>query len=88
MNHYPRLVGEQSGANIKVILRAMGETLALWWRMRFYPVPEGLTGEDTGTGAALTRQISGLSKPFPSLNLFAVLGIVAVFAVWRWTRRG
>jgi glycosyltransferase involved in cell wall biosynthesis len=88
VNHYPRLVGDQSGASIKVILRAMRETLALWWRMRFYPVAEGITGEDTSTDAALTRQISGLSKPFPSLNLFAVLGILAVFVVWRLTRRG
>lgn len=87
VNHYPRLVGDQSGANIKVILRAMRETLALWWRMRFYPTPEGVTGDDTSY-EALTKQVSGFSKPFPSPNLFMVLGVLAAFLVWRWSRRG
>ncbi len=87
VNHYPRLVGNQSGASVKVIVRAMRETLALWWRMRFYPVREGISGEDT-SDAALTRQISGLSKPFPSLNLFAVLGILAIYVLWRLMHQG
>lgn len=39
VNHFPRLVGEQSGASVKVILRAMRETLLLWWRMRSYDPP-------------------------------------------------
>jgi glycosyltransferase involved in cell wall biosynthesis len=39
VNHYPRLVGDQSGADIRVILRAMRETVLLWWRMRVYEPP-------------------------------------------------
>jgi glycosyltransferase involved in cell wall biosynthesis len=39
VNHYPRLVGDQSGADIRVILRAMRETALLWWRMRAYEPP-------------------------------------------------
>jgi hypothetical protein len=36
VHHYPRVAGQQSGGSPRVILRAMGETLALWWRMRHY----------------------------------------------------
>lgn len=32
VNHYPRIVGKQSGANPKVILRAFFETIGLWWK--------------------------------------------------------
>jgi glycosyltransferase involved in cell wall biosynthesis len=90
VNHYPRLVGDQSGANIKVILRAMGETLALWWRMRSYTVPQaaGGTGANGGEYPALSRQVGGLSKPFPSLNLLTVLAFLGAFLAWRWLRRG
>jgi glycosyltransferase involved in cell wall biosynthesis len=41
VNHYPRLEGEQSGASIKVVLRAFREILRLWWRMRNYVPPTG-----------------------------------------------
>lgn len=34
VHHYPRVVGSASGGNPRVILRAMGETLALWWQLR------------------------------------------------------
>ena len=36
VHHYPRIAGEATGGSPRVILRAMGETLALWWRMRSY----------------------------------------------------
>jgi len=36
VHHYPRLAGEATGGSPRVILRAVGETLALWWRMRGY----------------------------------------------------
>jgi glycosyltransferase involved in cell wall biosynthesis len=36
VNHYPRVVGEQSGASLKVILRALWEIARLWMRMRRY----------------------------------------------------
>jgi glycosyltransferase involved in cell wall biosynthesis len=34
VNHYPRPVGEQSGGSPRVVLRALGETLRLWQRLR------------------------------------------------------
>ena len=36
VHHYPRIAGEATGGSPRVILRAVGETLALWWRMRRY----------------------------------------------------
>jgi hypothetical protein len=36
VHHYPRIAGEATGGSPRVILRAVGETLALWWRMRTY----------------------------------------------------
>jgi len=41
VNHYPRLEGEQSGASIKVMFRAVLETFRLWGRMRGYVPPDG-----------------------------------------------
>ena len=41
VNHYPRLEGEQSGASVKVMLRAIKETFKLWGRMRDYVPPSG-----------------------------------------------
>ena len=41
VHHYPRLAGESSGGSPRVILRAMRETLVLWWRMRFYQPSRG-----------------------------------------------
>jgi glycosyltransferase involved in cell wall biosynthesis len=34
VNHYPRKAGKQTGANIKVILRAFGELFKLWRELR------------------------------------------------------
>ena len=39
VHHYPRIAGEATGGSPRVILRAIGETLALWWRMRHYRPP-------------------------------------------------
>jgi glycosyltransferase involved in cell wall biosynthesis len=39
VHHYPRVAGSPTGGNPRVILRAMRETLVLWWRMRFYRPP-------------------------------------------------
>lgn len=41
VNHYARLEGEQSGANLKVVMRAFKEIIRLWWRMRSYVPPSG-----------------------------------------------
>lgn len=35
VNHYPRLYGDQSGGNIRVILRAVKESLLLWKELNF-----------------------------------------------------
>lgn len=34
VNHYPRKFGDQSGANLPVIIRAILESLLLWWDIR------------------------------------------------------
>jgi len=34
VNHYPRIAGQPTGGSPRVILRAIRETLMLWWRMR------------------------------------------------------
>ena len=39
VHHYPRIAGSPTGGNPRVILRAMRETMILWWRMRFYRPP-------------------------------------------------
>ena len=39
VHHYPRMAGTPTGGNPRVILRAMRETLVLWWKMRFYRPP-------------------------------------------------
>jgi glycosyltransferase involved in cell wall biosynthesis len=39
VHHYPRVAGEATGGSPRVIARALGETLALWWRMRRYRPP-------------------------------------------------
>lgn len=36
VHHYPRIAGEATGGSPRVIVRAVGETLDLWWRMRTY----------------------------------------------------
>lgn len=36
VHHYPRIAGQATGGSPRVILRAMRETLILWWRMRWY----------------------------------------------------
>jgi glycosyltransferase involved in cell wall biosynthesis len=39
VHHYPRVAGEATGGSPRVIVRAMFETLALWWRLRRYQPP-------------------------------------------------
>jgi glycosyltransferase involved in cell wall biosynthesis len=40
VNHYPRVAGHATGGSVRVITRAMRETIALWWQMRSYVPPE------------------------------------------------
>lgn len=39
VNHHRRVAGSATGGNPRVILRAMRETVFLWWRMRSYVPP-------------------------------------------------
>ncbi len=41
VHHYPRVEGEQSGASVQVMARAVMETFRLWGRMRGYVPPDG-----------------------------------------------
>ncbi len=41
VRHFPRIAGEATGGNPKVIARAMKETVILWWKMRTYQPPPG-----------------------------------------------
>lgn len=85
VNHYPRLIGEQSGASIRVILRAMRETILLWLRMRNYsPAQEmGIARNGHSENSSGT----GLSKPFPSFSLMTALALSSILVAWRLLRR-
>jgi glycosyltransferase involved in cell wall biosynthesis len=41
VTHFPRIAGQASGGSLKVVIRAMKETLVLWWKMREYRPPAG-----------------------------------------------
>lgn len=41
VRHFPRVAGQATGGNPRVIARAMKETLFLWWTMRTYAPPAG-----------------------------------------------
>ncbi len=81
VNHYPRLVGEQSGASIRVILRAMKETISLWLRMRNYdPAQEG-------AGLQYNREVTRAIKPFPSVSLMVAAVFFTAVLGWRLLNR-
>lgn len=56
VHHYPRIAGSPTGGSPRVILRAMGETAALWWRMRGFRAAK-LTPSAQEYAARLTRGI-------------------------------
>lgn len=66
VHHYPRVAGEASGGNPRVILRAMRETVVLWWAMHAYRPPR----------AAIARQ----SRGHHVLGDVVVAGVVAAVA--------
>ena len=35
VSHYPRIYGDQSGGNLRVIMRAIRESFALWWEFHY-----------------------------------------------------
>ncbi|MFM9105572.1 MAG: glycosyltransferase family 2 protein [Chloroflexota bacterium] len=75
VRHYPRVAGQASGGNPRVILRAMWETLALWWRMQSYRPP-------SGPAAAGDARRAGTG-----LGAAAILGAMALAAMLRLAGR-
>jgi hypothetical protein len=76
VNHYPRLEGEQSGASLKVVMRAFMEIIRLWWRMKDYVPPSGEVVQPAPTWRGYT--------------LFATAGVVGLLflrAFFRLFRR-
>lgn len=57
VHHYPRTAGNATGGNPKVILRAMRETVVLWWKLRSYVPPAGAVNlrPTRGFGAGFRR---------------------------------
>jgi glycosyltransferase involved in cell wall biosynthesis len=46
VHHYPRTAGKSSGGSPRVVFRAMGETIRLWFRMRSIELPQLRPGEE------------------------------------------
>jgi len=62
VHHYPRLAGTPTGGSPRVILRAMRETLVLWWRLRRYRPPEGTRPRPaSGPGDTVAAGLAGAS---------------------------
>lgn len=79
VNHYPRPSGESSGGSPRVVFRAMKETIALWWRMRSYTPPVGVTSGK--------EQPSSLPAA-PAIIAGAIIGAIAgILLVVRRSRR-
>jgi glycosyltransferase involved in cell wall biosynthesis len=80
VNHYARLVGEQSGASIRVITRAMLETIRLWLRMRSYVPPNE-------TNANHARPVTRGTVSIGSVG-GVIVGLITLLLLWRLLRRG
>lgn len=78
VGHYPRIAGEATGGNPKVILRAMRETVRLWRRMHRYQPPVSARHEE--------RPYFVLGDVLLAAGL-AIAGVMAV-KLLRWKRRG
>lgn len=57
VHHYPRVAGEASGGSLRVILRAMRETVVLWWAMHAYRPPQA-TASDRSRGPYLLGDVA------------------------------
>lgn len=60
VNHYPRTAGVSSGGSPRVVFRAMGETLALWWRLRKLDVPPIGSGTPKSGSPRIAPLIAGI----------------------------
>jgi hypothetical protein len=71
VHHYPRIAGAATGGSARVIVRAMWDTVWLWWRMRGYRPPvdghtverpgnarDGMIAAVSGTGAAAVTTVA------------------------------
>lgn len=78
VGHYPRIAGEATGGNPKVILHAMGETVRLWRRMHRYQPPVSNRREE--------RPYFVLGDVLLGAGL--VVGGAVLLKLLRWKRRG
>jgi len=67
VHHYPRVAGRATGGSLRVILRAMKETLILWWRLHAYRPP---------------AEAATAKGPYLLGDVAVVLGLVSVLAVF------
>jgi glycosyltransferase involved in cell wall biosynthesis len=71
VRHFPRIAGEATGGSPRVIVRAMKETIVLWWKMRTYQPPPGRPDVNgpyrLGDALVVTGALTGAT---------AILGIV------------
>ena len=77
VHHYPRVAGTATGGSWRVIVRAMRETILLWWRMHWYQPP---------VRAVEPRSPYVLGDAFVAGGSFLGLGVVTALAR-RITRR-
>jgi glycosyltransferase involved in cell wall biosynthesis len=75
VHHYPRVAGEATGGSLRVILRAMGETVALWWRMRSYRAPVG-TGPGGGAGSSGEAAVAAVAGASAAVVIAVVRRVV------------
>lgn len=65
VRHFPRIAGEATGGNPRVIARAMMETVVLWWKMRTYQPPAGRPNVNgpyrLGDALVVTGTLSGMA---------------------------
>ena len=75
VRHYPRVAGRATGGSARVILRAMWETLLLWWRLHAYRPPAGAPAPKgpylLGDVAVLIGLITVLALPLAGFRRIA-----------------
>ncbi|MEZ4523062.1 MAG: glycosyltransferase family 2 protein [Thermomicrobiales bacterium] len=74
VHHYPRTAGKSSGGSPRVVFRAMGETIRLWFRMRSIKLPEyrGRVPDEIGWSGISRTAVLGVGAAVASLALLAV----------------
>ncbi len=74
VNHYPRTAGQSSGGSPRVVFRAMGETIRLWFHLRSIDLPEyePVQQEPEGWGSVPRTVVAALSIGFIALALLTL----------------